>query len=38
MDQSIPGIVWIFYVAIPIVGMIATVATMLILNNNEKLK
>lgn len=36
MEQSIPGIIWIFYVIIPAIGMIGTIATFAILNKKAK--
>jgi hypothetical protein len=36
MEQSIPGIIWTFYVIIPLVGMAGTIATFAVLNKKAK--
>lgn len=36
MENSLPSIIWIFYVAVPIVGMVATIMYTQYLNKKER--
>lgn len=34
--QSVPGLIWVFYVVIPIVGMVVTIATTMYWNKKNQ--
>jgi hypothetical protein len=38
MNQSLPAVVWIFYIVVPVIGILGTAATIKILNSKEQAK